>query len=510
MDHEDTYFTPEAIDEQIDRLRNETHPAIPPSPDARLLQDLRSLHRTDENRLEQIWERLAAQSPHHKQMQMLDKPPVDIQYYQQRKLQNQRQGQQQGRMQDWQPIPGVEQPARRRASLLLTQLVAVLIIGSLLLIPTLIGYQQTSAPGLPQQVQPAPATHSVYLSNDLGVMGVDASSGRGRWTYTVPDYSLGLPVNPIVGNGIVYAESQDSIYAIDANTGLRRWSQTFQSQLSPYPTNKSRPVLYKNAIYVSVVFMEVKKLDAANGKILQTYRPQLNTNIVSIAVENNILYAFGLFDICALRLSDGKQLWYRQLNQSQVLGIPHVVNGVLYTIASSDVNWPYVDPQSTSHIEAFEAASGNHLWESSTIQGSAMDINIVDGTIYNASTDGSVSAYDAKTGAQIWMKTIAGMGFSGNTAPQVEAGIIYMAAQAPTASYRSTGIVALDAANGHLKWQYPSEPALMKRTGHMFRPPVVQNGVIYVNDAMSGQYTSEVYALFGGAVLWHRTINNKS
>ena len=496
MDHEDTYFTPEAVDEQIERLRSDSPLAISPSPDTRMLQDLRAFHQSDQVRLENIWDRLATQA---QQGKPTDKLPADIQYYQQRKLQDQ--------PRSVTPLP--QKTPGRRLHLLLTQLVAAVVIGSLLLIPAWIGYQQATSPNL-SQTQQELASHSIYLSNDQGVMGVDASNGRGRWTYSIPDYALGLPVNPIIGNGIIYAESQDSIYAIDANTGVRRWSHTFPSQISPYPTNKSRPILSQNAIYVSVVFMEVDKLDATTGKMLQTYHPHLNTNIVSIAVEHNILYAFGLFDMCALRLTDGKLLWYRQTNQSQVLGIPHVANGVLYTIASSDVNWPYVDPKSTSHIEAFEADSGNPIWQSNTIQGSATDISIADGVIYNGSTDGSVTAYDMKTGVQVWSKTIMGLSFSGSTGPQVDKDTLYISAQDPTMSYQSTGIVALDTSNGHLRWQYPSDLTAMKRAGHMFKPPVIQNGVVFVNDAMSGQYTSELYALFSGAVLWHRTINNNS
>nr|MBA2676883.1 PQQ-like beta-propeller repeat protein [Ktedonobacteraceae bacterium] len=323
MDHEDTYFTPEAVDEQIDRLGSDS-PLVPPSSqNARLLQDLRALHQADQARLENIWDRLAVQAQHGERT---EKSPIDIQYYQQRRLQDQQQSQ---------PIlTSAQKTPGRRLHLLLTQLIAAVIIGSLLIIPAWIGYQQTAAPNF-NQAQQELASHSIYLSNDQGVMGVDASTGRGHWTYNIPDYALGLPVNPIVENGSIYAESQDSIYAIDARTGALRWSHTFQSQISPYPTNKSRPVLSQNAIYVSVVFMEVNKLDATTGKILQTYRPRLNTNIVSIAVEKNVLYAFGLFDMCALRLTDGKMLWYRQTNQSQVLGIPHVQNGVLYTLASS-------------------------------------------------------------------------------------------------------------------------------------------------------------------------------
>ncbi len=525
MGHEDTYFTPEAVDEEIDRLCRDSYLPTSPSPDAQMLQELRALCQSDESRLQHIWARLAAQA--QQQEQEITKLPVDIQYYQQRKLQDQLQSgtpthehflmdvpayddQRHERKANDDPSPG--KPAQkkntlRRLSLFLSQLVAVLIIGSLLFVPTWMGYQHAASPNQVHQTQQDIISHSVYLSNEQGVMGVNTTNGHGRWTYTIPNYALGLPANPIVDNNTVYTESQDSVYAINAMTGASRWLHTFPSQLSPYQTTKSRLVLAKNAIYVPVVFMEVDKLDATNGKLLQTYRPRLNTNIVSIAVENDALYVFGRFDMCALRLSDGKQLWHQQnLDQSQVLGVPHVVNGTFYTIASSDVNWPYADPASTSHIEAFEAGSGNLLWQSTPIKGSVTDISINNGIIYDGSTNGSVSAYDMKTGGTLWSTTISGISFSGNIAPLVDTDTIYMLANDPTLSYQSVGIIALDAVNGRIKWQYPGDGTLMKHMGgHLFNPPVVQNGVVFVNDSISGSY-----ALISGAVLWHRPIDNNS
>jgi outer membrane protein assembly factor BamB len=569
MGHEDTYFTPEAIDEQIDRLRSDSYLATSPSPDVQMLQELRSVSQSDESRLAHIWERLAANVQQEEQAAKL---PVDIKYYQQRKWQQQLSSSPtfadsdfpmhtadsarvvgQGRELQEDEAPAVSPAPRKKKKrtvvqrllqypetdrkkreipvqpstplhrsystssiptkssgnalgLVLAQLVAVLIVGGLILVPMWTGYQKAAVPATIQQPQQDVLTHSIYLSNDQGIVAVDTRTGQARWSYNISNYALGLPVNPIVGNGLVYAESQDSIYAIDAITGTTRWSHTFPLQISPYMTNKSRLVLSKNAVYVSIVSMEVYQLDALTGKVLRTYKPQLNTNIVSIAVEDNVLYAFGLFDMTALRLSDGKRLWYRPTSQSQVFGIPHVVNGILYTITSSDINWPYVSPKSISYIEAFEADSGYLLWQSNSIQGSTTDISIVNGTVYDGSTDGSISAYDAKTGTQLWSKTIAGVGFSGSIAPLIDAGILYIVAQDPATSYKSVGIIALDISTGHLNWQYPSQTTQMKQIGHKFNPPVVQNGVVFVNDSMSVQHTSDIYALFAGAVLWHRTI----
>ncbi len=490
MDRKDKHFTPEAVDEQIDRQGQDSQlPAL--SSDTQLLQELQHLYKEDESRLAHIWQRFTQQA---QSRENYNRQPIEIGPYQQRKLRQQQQ---------YVALSASRRTRAQRLGLLLAQLVAVIVIASVLAIPALIRYQATS---LHPVRQTALTDHDLYMSNDQGVMRVDASTGQVRWMFPIPDYALGLPNLPVMGNGIVYAESQDSIYAIDEVTGLLRWSHTFQSQISPYPSSKARLVLAGNAIYVSVVFMEVDKLDATNGKFLHKYKPGLNTNIKSISIENNTLYAFGIFDMCALRLTDGALLWYRPVNQA--LGIPHLVHGVIYTVTSSDVNWPYVNQKSISYVQAFDATTGSTRWQSHSIEGSITDISITNEVIYGGAADGSVFAYDTKTGSQIWSKTIAEMGFSGLAAPQVEAGIIYMVAKNPKLSYEAMGIIALDASNGYVKWQYPGTLTEMKHVRHMFEPPMVQRGIIIVNDARNGQATVELYALINGTVFWHHTVRN--
>lgn len=510
MDREEQPFTPQAIDEQIDRLREEAQYGAPSSPQpnagARLLRDLQQLYQDDERRLEHIWARLVVRSQLHN-TDTTHKAPIDLQSYQ-------RQRERQPRLsRSSSSLPASSRHRTRgaviqRVSPLLSGLVALFMLGSLVLLPLLLGHFDSSVSTIQKQQQESSLQGNLYLSNQQGVVAVDARTGHVRWTYSIPDYSLGEPHSPLLWHGLVFVESQDSVYAIDGTSGILRWSHTFSSQISPFPSTKSLLVLSGNALYVSVVFMEVVKFDALSGHILNTYHPVLNTNIVSIAIANNTLYAFGLSDMCALRLSDGAQIWYRQLNQLQALGIPHVVGNVIYMIATSDVSWPYMDPKSTSYIESFDALSGLDLWQSLPIHGSVTDIALANNAIYAGATNGSISAYDMKTGVRTWSKTLAGMSFSGLAAPQIENGLLYIAAEDPTMAYISTGIIVLQTSDGTLKWQYPASLPEMKHAGHMFMPPTVQHGIVFAYDEQDGQPSSTLYALSEGAVLWHETINN--
>jgi outer membrane protein assembly factor BamB len=499
MDREDEYFTPEAVDEQIDRLLHDPQ-RMPPLPERRMLQELQRLHDDEEHRLKNIWKRFAEQPQSQKNT---TGQLIDIQYYQQKRLRKQ-----QAIAQNL-TVASRKRTTTKRIGLLLTEIVAVLVIISVLVIPAIIRNTAT----LPSTIH-----NDFYINNNQGVMSIDATTKRVNWTYPIADYTLGTPSNPLVNNGIVYAESQDSIYALDTITGLPLWSHTFDSQFSPYPVNKAGPVLSGNAMYVSVVSAartEVYKMDATTGNILQIYSPVLDTNIVGIAVANNILYAFGLYDMCAMNLANGKQIWYQQMGQSQSLGIPHVAGNMIYTISSSDAYWPNVNLGSTSYINAFDTKTGYLIWQSGAIHGSATDIAIANGLVYAGAADGSIQAYDMQTGIQVWKQVISGMSFTGIASPQVNAGtlymnasIVYMNTENSTMSDQPVGIIALDTTTGKVKWQYPKSLTEMKRAEHMFGAPVVQNGIVYVNDALSDQTTSELYALNNGTVLWHQSIQS--
>lgn len=506
MDREEMPFDPKTIDEQIDERCADASP-MASSADHQMLHALKELSLNDERRVDQIWARLQehAQFPDRS-----ERVPIDIRLYQRRTAESSGSSGLSGQF----SLPQTPKKThRQRFRPIVAGLVALSLIASLLIVPALLERTLMQAHSSVQSrtttISNSLIQHDIYMSDSQGVIDIDATTGQQHWRYFIPDYALSDPQNPVVGNGLVYAESQDSIYAINEKTGVLNWSRTFQSQFSPYPSTKARFILNGNDLYVSVVFMQVIKMDALTGQVLATYKPVLNTNIVSIAIAHNVLYAFGLFDMCAIRLSDGKQLWYRQLNQPQALGIPHVVNGVIYTV-TSNVGWPYVDPASISQIRAFDISTGADIWQSRNIDGSVTDITLDHGIIYDGATDGSITAYDMHNGSVIWSRTIAGVSFSGSTAPQIDDSKLYLDAEDPTMAYVATGIVAVDERTGHIVWQYPGSLVEMKHAGHMFMPLTVQHGVIFVNDAQGGQSASTFDAFANDKQLWSNTFKTSS
>ena len=494
MDREDEYFSPEDIDRQIDRLLNN---ATPPSPSqARLLKDLQDLHVEDEGRLEHIWERLSVQTRHNEQAHY--KPLIDIQVYQQKKrhLAQTGQGKRQRR-------------TARRIGVLLAELIAVLVIASVLVMPALFS-NLTTAPNFTRQTQ-----YDLLINDNQGIVNINTQTQQINWRYPIPNYNL---VQPIISKGIIYVVSQDTIYAIDEVSGILHWSHTFSSQFAPFlPSREAAPVLVENTIYVALVAgltnTEIDKLDANSGSILQTYQLPLDTPAVSIAVENNILYAMALHDISAIRLADGQLLWHQEEDQTMTLDTLHVLNGTLYTLASNNGSWPFIDPDNRSLIETFNASNGQFKWQTQQIQGNATDMTIDNGVIYDGATDGSLTLYDSQTGTtrQKWL--IPGMSFSGTSAPIVVNHTVYLNTNVKYINlstlmpyYQSSGIVALNINNGQQEWSYPATQAAMVQSGYMFGTLTVQNGVIYVDD-LSGQPASKLYALMDGKVLWASNID---
>ena len=117
---------------------------------------------------------------------------------------------------------------------------------------------------------------------------------------------------------------------------------------------------------------------------------------------------------------------------------------------------------------------------------------VVNGVVYFGSTDGTVYALDASTGAKLWFAII---GSRMRSSPAVANGVVYIASAG--AMLISPSVFALNANTGALLWSF--SPAQ-----NVVSSPTVVNGVVYIG---SGEFTissGTVYALNAstGALLW--------
>ncbi len=163
-----------------------------------------------------------------------------------------------------------------------------------------------------------------------------------------------------------------------------------------------------------------------------------------------------------------------------VYSSPTVVNGVVY-VGSSDRS-----------VYALNAHTGAKLWSYPTGNAVFSVPAVMNGVVYVGSWDGSVYALDAATGTKLWSYATGG---EVTSSPAVANGLVYVGTQGRDG--RVDGAVdAIDSRTGAKVWSHHiGSPVLSS--------PAVANGVVYVDSW--NDYT--VYALNArtGAKLWSYT-----
>jgi outer membrane protein assembly factor BamB len=158
-----------------------------------------------------------------------------------------------------------------------------------------------------------------------------------------------------------------------------------------------------------------------------------------------------------------------------------VANGVVY-VGSSD-----------GSVYALNASTGAKLWSYLTglypIRSSPA---VANGVVYVGSYDGNVYALSASTGAKLWSYTT---GTQVQTSPAVANGVVYFG----SGGYGVGTVYALNASTGAKLWSYATG-------GFVYSSPAVANGVVYI-----GSEDFNVYALNAstGAKLWSYDTGDK-
>ncbi|MGZ3616807.1 MAG: beta-alanine-activating enzyme beta-propeller domain-containing protein [Ktedonobacteraceae bacterium] len=156
---------------------------------------------------------------------------------------------------------------------------------------------------------------------------------------------------------------------------------------------------------------------------------------------------------------------------------PAVVNGVVY-IGSDD-----------GSLYAFNAQTGTQLWRVTTGSNINSSPAVVNGVVYVGSHDSNVYAFNARTGIQIW-KAPTGADIA-MSSPVVINSVVYIGSE-------DQNLYALNAQTGAQLWKAPTG-------GWIISSPTVANGVVYV-----GSQDNSLYAFNArtGIQLWSYQTGN--
>ncbi len=244
---------------------------------------------------------------------------------------------------------------------------------------------------------PAVSGGTVYFGSEDGkVYAVKATTGAAVWT---DDLSVlepsGFDSSPTVTGGVVYIGGQSgTVYALSASSGFSNWA---------FPTGgaASSPAVSAGRVFVSSHDGNVYAVNAANGsKLWQTAVFGLAVDpFPDPVVANGAVYVAEVSGIVALDASSGHQLWAVSVSNSYV-GMPTVVNGVLYFGAGSEGGYPF--------LYAVNASSQSIIWDDVTFPcayGTVFNQPVLaNGVLYDTcgSSPSLIFAVNPADGSQLW------------------------------------------------------------------------------------------------------------
>ncbi|MCL2476037.1 PQQ-binding-like beta-propeller repeat protein [Candidatus Bathycorpusculum sp.] len=193
----------------------------------------------------------------------------------------------------------------------------------------------------------------------------------------------------------------------------------------------------------------------------------------SPVVDNGLLYVgTGAGNICALRASDGEQIWNFTISIYTVNACPVVAQGILYVCSDEG-------------LFALDALTGTKIWSYPAGEGTTPAV--VNGIVYFGTANGVVYALDALDGSEIWTYTTDNL-FC--ITPVVYNGRVYIGGGR---TWR--GIYALNALTGEQIWNHTPH----WQNVFAMSATAIADGMLFY----STPYELYALSLATGAEVWH-------
>jgi len=289
----------------------------------------------------------------------------------------------------------------------------------------------------------------VYVAGaNGGLYALDAATGAQLW-------KSGGSSAPAVADGVVYVGSRDgNVYALDAETGAVRWKAP--TGIVESPISVAGPFVYAVA-----TDGHVAAIDTVAGVVKWTTPPfGSGYRLSAPAVADGMIFVASTQRLSAFDARTGASLWVQNVGNTYFMSQPASYKG---TIIVSDGFTLY----------AFDAKTGQTRWTSG--EGDARDssIALAGGHVYLHDVIGWLQNYDAATG-QLVSSTATGLHPLYVTSA-IANGVLYMAG-----NYNSgQQTTAYDTRTGKQLWQDTSTGTAV---------PIVSNGMLYVGSA--SQFTA--------------------
>jgi outer membrane protein assembly factor BamB len=309
-----------------------------------------------------------------------------------------------------------------------------------------------------------------------------------------------------------YLASGTAVTAVDLSTGLEKWH--YPAKANNKITFYSSPALTSDGQVVAGSYdSNLYSLDAERGTENWIFDQPTEPNTASQFIAGPLYAAEKLF-------APSASYNIYALDGNGQLGWQYETGNALWSTPVSDGETVY-QASMDHHIYAFDAASGNLVWKSDDLGGSILGSPTLspDGVLYVGTVQKEMLAISADSGREIWRKPISSWGWAG---PLWVEGVLYFgdlngtiyamnaADGSPVWAPIDTGSTPTvyemaEAPDGSLTW---TAKEAKQTTDHAIpEQPILVEGVLYFTsetgsmfaiDAASGELLPEWPKFYGG------------
>lgn len=249
---------------------------------------------------------------------------------------------------------------------------------------------------------PTASNEYVVFTTDRGwVTALDTKDGREIWSIRLGNTNRSTPT--IVEDTIYLSGGQDgSIYALNLENGNIKWSK-----------NIGQPAIYESPIYKDGTLIvstgltdnpSVYALDPTNGNV--KWSVELGgASFFGGAIGQDYVY-IGSYEnrtIRALQLSDGAEVWSKQLSQEGFASRPVFHEGIVYVQTANFGN-------GAGSLLAIDGNNGEIIWQTAGVGDSQAGSPIIyeDLVIAGSSNMPVLRAFNKNTGEEVWSNRTVG------------------------------------------------------------------------------------------------------
>lgn len=332
----------------------------------------------------------------------------------------------------------------------------------------------------------------LFVGTDSGTLyAIDtASGGKGPAAWT---FETGKPIKAqpaVIGDAVYVASDSGFLYKLDKRNGKERWRakiDTGSPERIPASEEKSRWDRYGSSVvidgqrlYVGSRDNNLYALDVATGKELWRVVAKDMMTATPTLYRDLLLFADFAGKVQAVDARDGKPRWTYDA-RLPVAGDLVVDSGRVFVGSR------------TYDLIALDAASGKELWKHyywfSWIESPPV---VREQVVYTGSSDGTgVFAINAADGSLRWKTRVPGWAWA-RTAVDDRFVIAGTVGRGAYPGVRSGSLVGIDRSSGTVRWMYvdpPTAEQVEKKAEWGFAAaPVIVGGTVYAADLNGSVY----------------------